>query len=157
MQEPHAGRPEAAAAIWSWRESARGGAGQDDRGARRRGALQFAATLAVAAVFWLAGLRGFAFGALALGSVALLAALVSPRGLHAAIQRLVEATGRVVGTALAWILLTPVFYLFFAPFGLALRRGRRDRLQRRFDPAAQSYWEPHEGLLASSGALDRQY
>jgi len=55
------------------------------------------------------------------------------------------------------LLLVPIFYLAFAPFGLLLRRGRRDRLRRRLDPEAASHWEPHEGPTAGSGSMRRQY
>ena len=65
--------------------------------------------------------------------------------------------GHWTGIALAWLLLVPIFYLAFLPFGLLLRRGRRDRLRRRLDPDAVSYWEPHDGPTAASGSRDRQY
>lgn len=81
----------------------------------------------------------------------------SPAGVRAALQRLFAATGRAVGRALTWLFLVPLFYGFFLPFGWALRRGRRDRLCRRFEPDAASYWEPHAGPKAGSASHRRQY
>jgi hypothetical protein len=49
----------------------------------------------------------------------------------------------------------PIFYLLFAPFGELLRRGRRDRLHRYFEPDAESYWEPH--MVIRSSSRERQY
>jgi hypothetical protein len=64
-----------------------------------------------------------------------------------------------VGRLLTWVLLVPLFYAFFLPFGALLRRGRSDRLARRFDAGATSYWEPRESRRPThaSGQLDRQY
>ena len=42
-------------------------------------------------------------------------------------------------------------------FGRLLRRGRRDRLQRRFEQDAPSYWEPHRGMRVASDSRRRQY
>jgi hypothetical protein len=94
---------------------------------------------------------------LAVASIVGLSALVSPLGLYAAIERLFLALGRATGRVLTWVLLVPVFYGFFAPFGSLLRRGRRDRLKRRLEPDAASYWEPHAGPTAGSSSQERQY
>jgi len=82
------------------------------------------------------------------------AALVSPVGLYAGIQRGFAQLGRISGLAVTWILMVPLFYLFFLPFGLLFRRGRRDRLQRFFDEDAESYWE---SLEEESSSLERQF
>jgi hypothetical protein len=94
---------------------------------------------------------------LAVASIVGLSALASPLGLYAAIERLFLALGRATGRVLTWVLLVPVFYGFFMPFGQLLRRGRRDRLKRRLEPDAATYWEPHEGPTAASPSLERQY
>jgi hypothetical protein len=151
------GRPEAAAVIWNWRSVAAVQEVGAARSARRRGVIQGAVGGLVGAAFWLLGWHGFASVAFVLAGLVATAALLSPLGLYAGIHRLIEATGHAVGVGLSWLLLVPFFYLFFAPFGSLFRRGRRDRLRRRYEAEAETYWEPHEGMLASSGKLDRQY
>ena len=65
------------------------------------------------------------------------------------------ATGSVVGHATTWVVMIPIFYLFFLPFGKLLRRGRRDRLRRYYESEAETYWEKHSPMQTSS--LERQY
>jgi hypothetical protein len=157
MPSARAGRPEAAAAIWSWRE--RAPAPDPARGARLRGSLQALATAtAASAVMWL-GSRGIAQAMFAFAALVLLAALLSPGGLYAGLQRLFAATGQRIGRILTVALLVPLFYAFFVPFGLLRRRGRRDRLARRFDAGAATYWESRESddSRIASEQLERQY
>lgn len=152
-----AGRPEAAAAIWSWQEPLATPSSEAAGRARLRGLLRAALVLALGAllvVFWseivgavvlvMAGVIGFS-------------ALISPTGLYAGVERLFAALGRWTGEGLNWLLLVPLFYLFFLPFGLLLRRGRRDRLKRYLEQELESYWEPHSGPTASSASRMRQY
>jgi len=157
MQQLEGGSPKASAAIWDWRAPKAQATGASDRSARLRGVIQGAVGGIVGGVLWALGWHGVATAAFVVGGIVMASALVSPRGLYAAVQRLFEATGHAVGVGLSWLLLVPFFYLFFAPFGALFRRGRRDRLQRRYDSGAATYWEPHEGMLASSGRIDRQY
>lgn len=140
----HSGNPHAAAAIWRWRDSA--GAGAAALRAARRNALRREGVLR-ALVGGAAGGALLYFGAPILARVAwgiaglvLAAALASPDGAYAAIGRALALLGHGIGRLLAVLLLTPVFWLFFVPFGRLLRAGRRDRLERWFDSAAPSYW-----------------
>lgn len=156
---PPAGRAEAAAAVWVWRPApatAATGVNPASR-QRRRGLLQALAAAVAGAGLLFFSFRGPAFLAFGLAGVVGLSALVAPTSLYAAIERLFLALGRWTGGLLAWALLAPVFYLFFTPFGRLLRRGRRDRLQRFFDRAAPSYWEPREGRSKASDSHRRQY
>lgn len=79
-----------------------------------------------------------------LGTVTLLLALFSPTRGYAALSRLVDRLGGLVGTVLAWVLLAPVFFLFFVPFRMLFRRGASDTLARGFDRTRPSYWSAHE-------------
>lgn len=138
------GSPRAAAVAWRWRE-ADGAADAADvatrrRGLRREGALRAAIGAAVGGALYLVGAAILARVAWAASGFVLLASLASPDGLYAAIGRALALFGHLVGRLLAVVFLTPVFLLFFVPFGLLLRRGRRDRLERWFDPAAATYW-----------------
>ena len=59
------------------------------------------------------------------------------------LESILRALGTKVGEAVTWLCLAPVFYLFFLPFGLLFRRGRRDAMQRLLEPNATTYWEAH--------------
>ncbi len=85
----------------------------------------------------------------------LLSLLLSPTGLYAALQRLFAATGRAAGRITTWLVMVPLFYLFFLPFGRLLRRGRRDRLKRSFDRAAGSYWRRSAASFRDCGGRRR--
>ena len=56
---------------------------------------------------------------------------------------------------MTWIVMVPIFYGVFLPFGLLFRRGRRDRMKRYYDPDAQSYWE--ERPERPAGYRERPY
>ena len=136
---PRPGRAEAAAVAWTPRE-VDGSAARAT--AARKKALMHAAGAASAGglLFVVFAQRAVAYVAWGLGGFTLLLALISPLGAYAALQRGLEALGRLVGRLMAWLLLAPVFYLFVTPFGLLRRRGARDTLKRRLEPGAASYW-----------------
>ena len=105
---------------------------------------------------YLLGSIWVAFVAWGLSGLVLLLALASPLGIYRRLDNLTRAIGRGVGTFLSWVLLAPVFYLFFTPFGLLFRRGRRDTLARRFDPRTTTYWKRLDGKQ-SGPSLERPY
>jgi len=159
-----AGSPAAAAAVWPWRAASSASAADVQRGQRaRRNALRREGTiraLAGAAV----GAVLFALGAVALARVAgivsglvLLAALASPGGLYAAIGRALAVVGQGVGRLLAIVFLTPVFFLFFLPFGKLLRSGHRDRLERFFDRRAPSYWHRRGDAARTKASFEKAF
>ncbi len=149
MRSLSKGRPEAAAVIWDWQGSTRPeGSGPVGR-ARLRGVLQALMAAGVGVLLLVLGVRLLATVVLALASLLLVSALVSPAGIYAAIERAFRALGRLVGQALSWILLPLIFYGVFLPFGLLFRRGRRDRMKRLFEDGAASYWQPHRTIPAS--------
>lgn len=90
--------------------------------------------------------RVIAYVAWSVSALVLTAAWLAPNGAYAAIQRVVNAVAHAVGVALTFILMTPIFLLFFVPFRALGRRGRRDRLQRAFpDPANPTFWIERTG------------
>ncbi len=135
------GRPEAAAAVWSPRlgDSEPGG-GDVGTGVRRRALIEAAVAAGVGALLYLWHPR-VAFAAWGLAAVVLAAALLSPGGLYAGIRRVAGWLGHAAGQVITVVLLVPLFLVFFAPFGAFFRRGRRDRMEPRFDRAAPSYWK----------------
>ncbi len=152
------GRPEAADVIWTWPPASVGSEEDSPARARVRGLLEALAPAAVGVLFLLYWRSEAAWVAFSIAGFVAFAALVSPLGLLARVHGLAAATGRVVGVLLAWAFLVPVFYLFFLPFGLLFRRGRRDRLTRFYEPDAPTYWSPHGGSVTSaSTSREHQY
>jgi hypothetical protein len=142
--------------VWTWQPSAATPSRPDARPLRVRGSLQAGAGLAVAAGLAWWGLRT---PALVVGGVACaigIAALASPLGAFAAIERAFATLGRGVGRALTWSLLPLIFYLFFAPFAVLFRRGRRDSMKRRFDAGAASYWTSRAGGSATTASASHE-
>jgi hypothetical protein len=92
-----------------------------------------------------------AIGTVVLGmsAIILFSALVSPTGLYRRVEGLFATLGTATGRALTWLMLVPLFYLFFLPFGRLLRSGRRDQLKRYFESDRNSYWEPHKPFSAA--------
>ncbi len=155
MTEQRAGRARAAAVIWRWRDAEPEPEAESSARMRLRGSLQALGGAAFGLASYLFWSRTIAYLAFAAAALVLFAALVSPRGLYAFLRRVFDATGRGVGRAMAWVVMVPIFFLFFMPFGKLLRRGRHDRLRRYFEPDAETYWEPH--LVIPSSSRERQY
>jgi Na+/proline symporter len=49
-----------------------------------------------------------------------------------------------IGFVLSHIILGAVYYLVFTPIGLLMRLTGHDPMQRKLDPAAESYWVEHD-------------
>lgn len=156
-----AGNPRAAAAVWRWRESSGAGLAalhQKRRGRlRREGVLRALIGGAVGGVLFYLGAILLARLAWAGAAAVLVAALASPDGAYAAIGRALALLGHGIGRGLAWILLTPVFWLFFVPFGRLWRAGRRDRLERWFDRAAPSYWHRRDDPKRTKSDFEKAF
>ena len=138
-------RPEAAAVVWDWKRTAGGPSsassdGEQRRRLRRRALVEALVAGAAGGVLFL-WRPPVAWVAWAIGAVVLAAALASPTGLYAGLRRALAGFGHAVGLVLTVVFLVPLYYGFFTVFGLLFRRGRRDRMERRFDRAAPSYWK----------------
>jgi len=94
---------------------------------------------------------------LSTAALILVSALFSPGGVYATLERMLVAIAQRLGRALTWVLMVLLFYLFFTPFGMVFRRGKRDSMKRFFDSEAETYWEPHEGLTAASSSHESQF
>lgn len=146
------GRPEAAAVVWDW-ASAPDDASARAAKARRAGLLRaVVAGVAGGAFFYFdrVVMAGVAWG---VGGLTLVLAMTSPLGAYAALDRAVARLGQGIGGVLTWLLLAPVYLLFFMPFGLLFKRGARDPMKRALSPDAETYWEPRP----EARPLDRPY
>jgi hypothetical protein len=135
------GRPEAAAAAWDRRRGeASPQAGEPPPRLRRRALVEAAVGAAAGALLylWRPAVAGVAWS---LAALVLAAALASPTLVYAGFRRAVAWLGHAVGQLLTVVLLVPVFLGFFALGGGLFRRGRRNRMERRFDRAAPTYWK----------------
>jgi hypothetical protein len=154
-----AGSPQAAAAIWRWRD------GADAEGSRsgRRKSLRREGLIRALIGAAVGGALAY-FGAPVLARVAwigavlvLVAALASPDGVYAAIGKGLARLGQGIGKALGLLLLSPLFFLFFLPFGLLLRSGRRDRLERGFDRSKPTYWHRRSDVPRSKSSFEKAF
>jgi hypothetical protein len=124
---------------------------------RREGVLRALVGGAAGGIFLALGARSMAQIAWGVSGFVLLAALLSPTGIYAAIGRFLALFGRFVGKVLAVVFLTPAFFLIFLPFGWLLRRGRKDRLERWFDRAAPSYWHRREDAPRTRASYEKAF
>ncbi len=154
-----AGRPEAAEAIWNFTADERAAAvpAAVPGRVRLRGSLQALVGVGVGVVFFFFVSATLGRIVMGIAGFILLSALVSPTVVYAGIEKLFDSLGHLLGRAMTWLLMVPLFYLFFLPFGLLFRRGRRDRLRRYSERDAATYWERREGPTAASHSRERQY
>jgi hypothetical protein len=151
------GGPEAAAVIWNWRGERGKGESKSPGRTRLIGALQAVGLAAVAVFLFHYWSETVAKVVIGISTLILLTSQLSPDGLYQALLGLFKRLGTETGKAITWLVLALLFYLFFFPFGLLLRRGRSDRLRRYMEPEAPTYWEPRRGLTAASGSREVQY
>ena len=150
MSRLRAGRPEAAEVVWRWKErSGSKSSGQSPSRARLMGCIQGGVGVGLATAIYLLWSQTIGMVVFSISTIVLFSALVSPLGLYRIIQGIFETLGTHTGRALTWLALVPLFYLFFLPFGLVFRSGRRDRMKRFFEPDEESYWEPHKEFSAA--------
>jgi len=158
MDAPRPGRPEAAAVAWERVDQMV--SPEAPSKARIRGAIQASAGAAIGGVLYVFfDLTTLPFMMFAAAGVILFSSLVSPAGLYRALESALGAVATRLGRGVMWVSLASVFYLFFTPFSFLLRRGKNDRLARRLEPEAESYWnwQPSEGPRAASTSLETQY
>jgi len=156
-------------AIWNWPRADRPPAVPDPAiaAARRKGTVHALIGAAIGAVvffvlpLWFPGgaahFRVLAVIAWSISGVILLAALVSPGWAYAGLDRGLQIAARAVGGVLTVVLMTPIFFLFFAPFRLLLRSGRRDRLMRAFPDTPSTYWIDRSGKPFDPDSYRRQF
>lgn len=132
------GRPEAAALFLGPPKAL------DASALRRSGIVRAGVAWAFAALLFFLGRSTVGSIAATLGTITFLLAIASPTRGYAALSKIVDRVAELVGRLLAWVLLAPVFFLFFVPFRFLFRRGLNDALARGFDPARPSYWSPHD-------------
>jgi len=91
-----------------------------------------------------------------LGGIAATFAIAWPPGLQP-LFTLMMKIGAVLGFVNTRLLLGIVFYLLFLPFGLVWRLFAGDRLGRRVDPEAETYWNTRDPAESDSVRCERPF
>jgi hypothetical protein len=129
-----------------------------DRGPELRRAALIQAAVLVLVGTWLRFGWGHAAVALVvwvLAAVALLTGLLRPAW-FAPMHRFGRVLARVVGVALTWLLLAPLYLVGFGIAALYLRLKGADPMQRGNLPAGLSYWIPRR-RTAETGDYGKQF
>ena len=153
--QPAPGRPEAAATVWNWRSPEP--VASAETGGRVRGLIQAAIGATIGGLLYVYFSTLLGTIVMSIAGLIGLAALLSPQGAFRAIERVFESLGQWVGRGMTWLLLPLLFYGFFAPFHLLLRRGKRDSMQRGYDPDAPTYWSERERGRSATDSPLKQY
>jgi len=112
---------------------------------RGRAALQFCLMLVIAVfIRWKFDKQVLPLIIVALATFVLVSGLFFP-AVFLAVDGVMRAFGRVVGTALTWILLVPFFFICFVPARIILRLRGSDPMKRVFPSDEATHWVPHAG------------
>lgn len=140
MQQEHENN--VLSAVWPWRE----GDAEIGRGRRygdrlKRAAIQAAVMSCVGALFYIfiEEHRYMAIVVWSIAATALAMAIALPRLFDAA-GKLGGIVKHAVATALTWILLAPIFYIFFSGGRLVLLLQGKDPMRHGFEDGQDSFW-----------------
>jgi cytochrome b subunit of formate dehydrogenase len=112
---------------------------------------------AVGVLIFLFWHRTLAYVVFSIAGLTMLLALLSPDGAYRRLNQWVARFAVFVGTVMTWITLVPLYFLFFTPFHLLFRTGRRDAMTRRLDHEASSYWNTRPGTRPAPDSYERQF
>src|SRR5882724_4221121 len=148
---------EPSAVIWDWRrEDDPGARAQEAAAARKRGLLGGAIGLVAAVVVHhFRPTAGFVIGGIAL--LFLVIALAAPLTLYPKLMRLFDLFAHGVGTAVTWVLMTVLYYLFFLPAGLVLKAAHKLAITTGFDRAQATYWTAADDRGRAPEAYRKQF
>jgi hypothetical protein len=148
---------EPSALIWSWRPKDDTAArAQEAAAARKRGLLGFAIGIVAAlVVHHYRPVAGFVVGGIAL--LFLLLAVGSPLTLYPKVMALFDRLAHAVGTAVTWVLMTILYYIFFLPAGLLLKAGGKLAITTHPDRGLPSYWSQADERQRAPEAYKKQF
>lgn len=148
--------PEVNKVVWPWREEQAPDTAALAAGLRKAAVIQ-------GVIGGLIGTGIYAYLSTKVGMVAwtiagvlTLIGLASPTGLYQKIKLGMEKFGAFLGQVMSWILLVPVYWLFFTPFHFIFRGGKKDAMTRWIDKSADTYWVTREGAPAKE-SYERQF
>jgi hypothetical protein len=151
---------EPSAVIWNWRpEDDAGARARASAAARKRGLLGLVVGLAVAALLHhFRPAAGFVAGSVAgIALLFFLLAVAAPLTLYPQVMALLDRFGHLVGTAVTWVLMTVLYFVFFLPVGLLLRAGGKLGITTRPDRGLPSYWSAADERQRAPAAYRKQF
>ncbi len=149
--------PDAGLAVWQPDKDRQAQVPQDLNRGRRSALIKGVGGGCIGLLFFFCWSRTIAYVAFGFSGVITLAGLLSPGTAYAAVDRVFKWLGEGFGRVFSLLVFVPVFYLVFAPFGLLMRRGRRNRMEPRPDREAASYWKERAPEEDTVEALKRPF
>jgi hypothetical protein len=151
---------EPSAVIWQWRQEdgakASEARAREAAAARRRGLLGLVIGLAAAAVIHhFRPTAGLVVASIA--TLFFLIALAAPLTLYPKVMALLDRFAHLVGSAVTWVLMTVLYYLFFFPVGLLLKATHKLAVTTHFDRALQTYWSKADERQRAPEAYRKQF
>jgi hypothetical protein len=140
--------------MWRWRDPAPSVASGPSRS---HGLVRSAIGLTAAGVLYAIGWRTVAMVAAGIALATGLLAFASPDRGYRMLASGLDRFARAVGVVLTWLVMVPIFFLWFLPFGVLFRRGRADPMKRAWDRAAASYWQPRADDMTAPARHERPY
>jgi hypothetical protein len=148
---------EPSAVIWRFRkEDASGAEARAAAAARKRGLLGLVIGLVAAAVIHhFRPVAGFVVAGVAL--LFFLIAMAAPLTLYPKVMALLDRFAHLVGSAVTWVLMTVLYYLFFLPAGLLLKATHKLGVTTHFDRALPTYWSKADERQRAPEAYRKQF
>jgi len=144
---PRPGRPEAARAIWDWRNP-RAVDSHDTKPLRRSLIRQGLIGLAVGSAFLFFGQRTLGTVGVSIGGTAFLIGLSGVAALMLGWHGIWELLTKVVTTTITFVVLMLLFVGFVWPVGMVVKRGENRRFRREILKGASTYWTKRTKPLA---------
>jgi hypothetical protein len=110
-----------------------------DKGSEKSFGVVFSVVFLIVALYPLTSSEDFRVWALAVSAIFLLLAYITPKALSLP-NRLWFKFGILIGSIVAPIVMTLVYYITIFPTGLVMRLLGKDLLKQELDKNAKSYW-----------------
>jgi len=149
--------PDAGLAIWQPEKDKPAQAPKDLNRVRRSALIKGVVGGCIGLLFFFFWSRTIAYVAFGFSGAITLAGLLSPGTAYAAVDRVFELLGEGLGKVFSLLVFVPVFYLVFAPFGMLMRTGKRDRMEPKLDRSAASYWKERPPAEDTLEGYKRQF
>lgn len=118
---------------------------------RKKGVIQGVVGISIGIVVWFVfGHKTLATVILSISSITAISAIFFTKTIYLRIHRIISTLSSLVGIAITYVFLAPLFFLFFLPFRLLFRRGSKDRMMRFTDKDIETYWMEYDNTPLKS-------
>jgi len=124
---------------------------------RTGAALQGAIGLILALVIYLFLSKIFGVIVCSIALLLTVLAFCAPIAVYTPIKGGLARLSTIVGTTISFVVLLALYCLFFVPFGLLFRRGRRNKLSLDFAAERSSYWIDRNASSEPSSGKKKNY